>query len=64
MDGTGLLIQPNDSAALVQAISELTADMQLREILGKEARMRAVTTLNNHVYARRIFEVWERAAHG
>jgi colanic acid biosynthesis glycosyl transferase WcaI len=64
MDETGLLIQPNDPAAIVQAISELTTDTQLREILGKEARMRAVTTLNNHVYARRIFELWKRAAHG
>jgi len=42
----------------------LTVDTQLREILGKEARMRAVTTLNNHVYARCIFELWKRAAHG
>jgi glycosyltransferase involved in cell wall biosynthesis len=64
MDETGLLIQPNDSPAIVQAISELTVDTQLREILGKEARTRAVTTLNNHVYARRIFELWKRAAHG
>lgn len=64
MDQTGLLIQPNDPAAIVQAISVLTADTQLRETLGKEARTRAVTTLNNRVYARRIFELWKRAAHG
>ena len=64
MDETGSLIQPNDPAAIVQAISELTTDTQLRDILGKEARMRAVTTLNNHVYARRIFELWKRATHG
>jgi glycosyltransferase involved in cell wall biosynthesis len=64
MDQTGLLIQPNDPAAIVEAISVLTADTQLREILGKEARTRAVTTLNNHVYARHIFELWKRAAHG
>ncbi|MGA3359127.1 MAG: glycosyltransferase family 4 protein [Halobacteriota archaeon] len=64
MDQTGLLIRPNDPAAIVQAISALTADTQLREILGKEARTRAVTTLNNNVYARRIFELWKRAAHG
>jgi glycosyltransferase involved in cell wall biosynthesis len=64
MGQAGLLIQPNDPAAIVQAISQLIVDTQLREILGKEARMRAVTTLNNHVYARRIFELWKRAAHG
>jgi glycosyltransferase involved in cell wall biosynthesis len=64
MDQAGLLIQPNDPAAIVQAISQLIVDTQLRETLGKEARTRAVTTLNNHVYARRIFELWKQAAHG
>jgi glycosyltransferase involved in cell wall biosynthesis len=64
MGHTGLLIQPNDPAAIVQAIAVLTADTQLREILGKEARKRAVTTLNNHVYAERIFELWKREANG
>jgi glycosyltransferase involved in cell wall biosynthesis len=64
MDQTGLLIRPNDPAAIVKAISALTADTQLREILSKEARTRAVATLNNHIYARRIFELWKRAANG
>jgi glycosyltransferase involved in cell wall biosynthesis len=64
MDQAGLLIQPNDPAAIVQAISQLIVDTRLRETLGKEARTRAVTTLNNHVYARCIFELWKQAAHG
>jgi len=63
MDRTGLLIQPNNPVAIAQAISELTVDIRMREKLGKEARTRALTTLNNHIYARRIFELWKQATH-
>ncbi len=53
----GLLIAPNDSNAIVEALSTLVADAELRKALGEKARERAVTELSNNVYARRILEL-------
>lgn len=57
MGPAGLLIAPNDSNAIVEALSTLVADTELRNELGKKARERAVTELSNRVYARRILEL-------
>src|SRR5665647_181949 len=61
MDRAGVLIRPNDPNAIAEAISALNADKELRETLGARARERAVTVLNNRVYARNILELWKRA---
>lgn len=61
MDRAGVLIRPNDPTAIAEAISALNADKELRETLGARARERAVTVLNNRVYARNILELWKRA---
>ena len=61
MDRAGVLIRPNDTTAIAEAISALNADKELRETLGARARERAVTVLNNRVYARNILELWKRA---
>jgi len=53
----GLLIAPNDASAIVEAISTLVGDAELRIALGKKARERAVTELSNKMYARRILEL-------
>ena len=63
MDQAGLLIRPNDPAAIAEAISALDADEELREMLGTRARERAVTALNNRLYARYILELCKRAEH-
>ncbi len=57
----GLLIAPNDSNAIVEALSALVGDAELRKALGKKARERAVTELSNNVYARRMLELLLRA---
>jgi glycosyltransferase involved in cell wall biosynthesis len=57
MGDAGLLITPNDSNAIIDAILRLIADADLRRTLGKKARERAVTKLSNEVYARRILEL-------
>jgi len=61
MGNAGLLIAPNDSNAIVEALSTLVADAELRKALGKKARERAVTELSNKVYAQRILELLSRA---
>jgi glycosyltransferase involved in cell wall biosynthesis len=53
----GLLIAPNDSKAIVEALTTLVTDAELRKTLGTKARQRAVTKLNNKVYARRILDL-------
>jgi glycosyltransferase involved in cell wall biosynthesis len=63
MDEAGLSIRPNDPAAIAEAISALNADKELREMLGTRARERAVTALNNRIYARHILELWKQAEH-
>ena len=63
MDKAGILIQPNDPAAIIDAISALVIDPQRRELLGMQARERAVEALNNQRYALHIVELWKRA-HG
>jgi glycosyltransferase involved in cell wall biosynthesis len=60
MGNAGLLIAPNDSNAIVEALSTLVADAELRKALGKKARERAVTELSNKVYAQRILELLSR----
>jgi len=57
MGDAGLLIPPNDPKAIIEAVSRLIADAELRKALGKKARERAVAELNNKVYARRILEL-------
>ena len=63
MDQAGVLIRPNDPTAIAEAISALNADEDLREMLGIRARERAITALNNRLYARHILELWKRAEH-
>ena len=57
MGDAGLLIAPNDSKAIVEALTTLVADVGLRKALGTKARQQAVTKLNNKVYARRILDL-------
>jgi len=59
--GAGVLIRPNDPAAIIEAILALAADPQRREMLGTRARERAVDSLNNSRYVRQIVELWKRA---
>jgi glycosyltransferase involved in cell wall biosynthesis len=61
MNDAGILIRPNDPAAIIDAILALTADLPRRELLGTRARERAVAALNNHYYALHIVQLWERA---
>jgi glycosyltransferase involved in cell wall biosynthesis len=58
-----VLIRPNDSTAIAEAISALNADEALREVLGTSARERAITALDNRLYARHILELWKQAEH-
>jgi glycosyltransferase involved in cell wall biosynthesis len=60
MGSAGLLIAPNESNAIIEAISTLVGDVGLRIALGNKARERAVTELSNNVYARRILELLSR----
>ena len=53
----GLLIPPNDSDAIVEALTALTADVQLRRSLQEKARARAVAELSNKAYAERVLEL-------
>jgi colanic acid biosynthesis glycosyl transferase WcaI len=62
MGNTGLLIAPNESNAIVEALSTLVGNAELRIALGKKARERAVTELSNKVYAERILELLSRAS--
>jgi len=62
MGTAGLLIAPNESNAIVEALLTLVGDAELRIALGKKARERAVTELSNKVYAERILELLARAS--
>ena len=57
MGDAGLLIPPNDAKAITEALSTLVADKELAKSLGKKARQRAVTELNNRVYVRRMLDL-------
>lgn len=63
MNEAGILIRPNDPAAIIDVILALAADLRRRELLGARARERAVVALNNHRYALQIVDLWKRA-HG
>lgn len=63
MGQAGVLIRPNDPTAIAEAISALNADEALREVLGTSARERAITALDNRLYARHILELWKQAEH-
>jgi glycosyltransferase involved in cell wall biosynthesis len=62
MGTAGLLIAPNESNAIVEALLTLVGDAELRIALGNKARERAVTELSNKVYAERILELLSRAS--
>lgn len=62
MGTAGLLIAPNESNAIVEALLTLVGDAELRIALGKKARERAVTELSNKVYAERILELLSRSS--
>jgi len=51
------------TTAIAEAISALNADEALREVLGTSARERAITALDNRLYARHILELWKQAEH-
>jgi glycosyltransferase involved in cell wall biosynthesis len=59
MGDAGLLIPPNDPSAIIEAVSRLIEDANLRRALQKKARKRAVSVLSNQVYARRILALLE-----
>lgn len=61
MNEAGILIRPNDPAAIIDVILALAADLRRRELLGARARERAVVALNNHRYALQIVDLWKRA---
>ena len=63
MDQANLLIEPNDPAAIFDAISPFTADAELREKPNARAQKRAVTEYDNRLYARHILELWQRASY-
>lgn len=63
MGQAGVLIRPNDPTVIAEAILALEADEKHRELLGAKARERAITVLNNRLYARHILEFWKQTAH-
>jgi glycosyltransferase involved in cell wall biosynthesis len=60
MGNAGVLIHPNDANAISEAILSLLNDQEAIVQLGFRARDRAVTVLNNRVYATRIRDLWRR----
>jgi hypothetical protein len=60
MGNAGVLIRPNDANAISEAILWLLNDEEAIAQLGIRARDRAVTVLNNSVYATRILDLWRR----
>jgi glycosyltransferase involved in cell wall biosynthesis len=63
MNEAGIRIRPNDPAAIIEAVLGLASDLRRRELLGTQARERAIEALNNKRYALHIVELWKRA-HG
>jgi glycosyltransferase involved in cell wall biosynthesis len=60
MGNAGILIRPNDANAISEAILSLLNDEGAIAQLGIRARDRAVTVLNNSVYATRILDLWRQ----
>jgi glycosyltransferase involved in cell wall biosynthesis len=59
MDDAGVLISPNDSNSLTNAILGLASNESLMRELGKKTRERAITMLNNKIYASKILELYK-----
>ncbi len=57
---TGLLVPPNDPAALARRIRELLLDPALRERLGRQARAEAVRTHSLQVMCERLESIYAR----
>lgn len=61
MGNAGVLIRPNDSKSLTNAILALASNERLVKELGEKARERAIKVLNNRVYASKILELYKKA---
>jgi glycosyltransferase involved in cell wall biosynthesis len=59
---TGLLVQPGDVDGLVVALDRLVSDPQLRERLGRNARLLYEERLNLEQYTVRLIEAWRQAS--
>jgi D-inositol-3-phosphate glycosyltransferase len=59
---TGLLVPPRDASALREAVERLLGDRDLRERLGREARVRARDRFGWDAVIERTLEVYERVA--
>jgi len=59
---TGLLVQPEDEDALVQAVVELLRNPARREVLGRSGRLRAEAYFTAEQMTDRIEQVWHAVA--
>jgi glycosyltransferase involved in cell wall biosynthesis len=57
---TGLLVPPDDSDTLADALTELVRDQPRRHALGLAARRRAQEEFSHHAVAQRSFALWQR----
>ncbi|HJU37606.1 MAG TPA: glycosyltransferase family 4 protein, partial [Gaiellaceae bacterium] len=58
---TGLLVPPRDASALRAAVQRLLADPELRERLGREARVRALQRFGWDAVIDRTLEIYRAA---
>jgi glycosyltransferase involved in cell wall biosynthesis len=58
-DATGLLVEPNDAAALASALIALLSDRQRCERLGARARMVAEQSFSQDVYVDRLVALYD-----
>lgn len=61
---TGLLYQPGDVAGLVQAMSRLAGDRELREGMGEKARRRAVELFDEGIITSALLEYYRLVLDG
>ena len=61
-DKTGLLVQPRDSIALMEALQRLICDPALRDSLGENARSFHTEHLEIGAYYQKLLTVWRREA--
>ena len=52
----GLLVKPNDPAALAAALMRLAADREFRQRLGRAARRRVVEEFDSRIWAAKLYE--------
>ena len=63
-DVTGLVIEPNDSQALGDAIQRLIDDPELRQRLGKTGQTRAIDVMSQEVMVQQMIAFYEEVIQG